>query len=173
MFTDKTHSYGTLSKLFHWLTAILVAWQFAKFLDRVGGGEHWIADNIVSHHISIGSIFLLLVIVRTIWALAQRGKRPVNPQASNKLVAFGHAFLYVLMILMPLLGVAVMVGNGYGLGVYGWQIIERGGEIPFLIQLGSFHSPVAWLFLIVVLGHIAMAVKHHVTNDKKVMRSML
>ena len=173
MLTDKIHQYGTVSKLFHWLIALLVAWQFAKFFDRIGEGEHWVADNIVSHHISIGVIFLLFVIARTIWAITQRHKRPVNPQSSNKLVVIGHVALYVLMLLMPLLGISLMVGNGYGLGVYGWQIIERGEEIPALIQLGRLHSPVAWLFLIAALGHIVMAIKHHMANDKKVMRSML
>lgn len=173
MLSDKTHQYGSVSKLFHWLVTFVVAWQFAKFFDRVGGGEHWVADNIVSHHISIGAIFLLLVLARTVWAIMQRRNRPVNPQASNVWVTLGHVSLYVLMLLMPLLGIALMVGNGYGLSVYGWRIIERGEEIPFLIQLGRLHSPVAWLFLIAVLGHIGMAIKHHVANDEKVMRSML
>lgn len=173
MMVDKQHEYGLVSKLFHWVTAFLVAWQFAKFFDRVGGGEHWVADNIVSFHISIGSIFLVLVFARVIWALSQRVNRPVNPHAHNKLVTFGHVSLYLMMVLMPLLGIAVMVGNGYGLAVFGCQIIAPGDEIAFLIQLGQLHSPLAWLFLIAVLGHAAMAIKHHVMDDKKVLRSML
>lgn len=173
MMVDKQYHYGLVSKLFHWVTAFLIAWQFAKFFDRIGGGEHWVADNIVSFHISIGFIIFVLAVARIIWAIVQRPNRPVNPQARNPLVTLGHLALYALLALTPLMGIAVMVGNGYGLEVFGWQLVAPGEEITFLTYLGAFHSPIAWLFLVVVLGHTAMAIKHHLMDDKKVLRSML
>lgn len=173
MLSDREHQYGTVSRLFHWASAILVIWQFAKFFDRLNDGEHWIGENIASFHISVGAIFLLIVIARLIWATSQINRRPVNPQSTSLLSSLGHIALYLVMVAIPLLGISFMVGNGYGLKVFGWQLVERGQKIPLLVDLGSLHSPLAWVLLALVIGHVSMAIKHHFAGDKKLIKSML
>lgn len=170
---DQHHHYTTLTKLFHWVTAPLILWQFAKFFDRINDGEHWVGEHIASFHITVGTVFVLLVIARILWAFTQLKHRPVNPQSSTVLSRLGHLALYALMLLMPLLGICFMVGNGYGLKVFDWQIVARGDEIPLLISLGSLHSPAAWVLLITILGHVGMAIKHTLSGDKKLIKSML
>lgn len=41
--------------------AVLVGWQFLKFFDRIAEGEHWVGQTLVPWHISIGTLFLLLI----------------------------------------------------------------------------------------------------------------
>ena len=173
MITDQKHQYGVISRFFHWFTAILVLWQFTKFFDRIADGEHWIGETLVPYHVNIGAFILAFVIARMIWAFTQLGQRPVNPEATSIWSKIGHIGLYGLLVAMPLLGMSYLVGNGYGLKVFGCQLIERGEKIDWLMQLGQLHSPVAWLLLIAIVGHVVMVIKHHVCGNKQLFRSMI
>src|SRR5690554_6698642 len=114
MVKDSTKQYGSISKIFHWGMALLVGWQFLKFADRIADGEHWIGETLVPWHVSIGSLFLLLVTARIIWTLSQRKHCLVQDPATAVLVKLGHFLLYACMLLMPVTAIMLMVGNGYG-----------------------------------------------------------
>ena len=76
---DTPQRYGTVSRLLHWLMAILVLWQALKLFDRIDDGEHWIGQTLVPWHLSIGSLLLLLIVLRIIWALRNVRHRPPAP----------------------------------------------------------------------------------------------
>ena len=67
MIQDSKTRYGTISRFLHWSMALLVAWQVLKFGDRISDGEHWIGQNLVPWHISIGTLLLVLIVVRLFW----------------------------------------------------------------------------------------------------------
>ncbi|NLA50773.1 MAG: cytochrome b, partial [Alcaligenaceae bacterium] len=47
-------------------------------------------------------------------------------------------------------------------------------EIPWMANLGiTLHSPIAWIFLIVVIGHVGMALIHHFGKKDEVMKRMM
>lgn len=173
---DTPERYGTLSRLFHWGMALLVLWQGLKFFDRINDGEHWVGQNLVSWHVSIGTLLLLLIVLRLIWALRQRRNRPVAPPPP--LMAFlaraGHFLLYAGLLLMPITGITYLVGAGYGLTAFGITLIPGGDEIPWLASIGgSLHSPIAWLLFIMIIGHAGMALVHHFIKKDDVLRRML
>ncbi len=176
MSRDTKERYGTVSRLFHWGIALLVFWQLLKIFDRIDDGEHWIGQTLVPYHISIGALILVLAVLRILWALSQRRNRPGAPPPP--LMAFlaraGHFLLYVGLVLMPLTGIAIMIGNGYGLTVFGIELVPGGGEVPWLAAVGgALHSPVAWLLLVMVIGHAGMALVHHFVKKDGVLRRML
>jgi len=46
--------------------------------------------------------------------------------------------------------------------------------VPGLASVkGALHSPVAWLLLVMVIGHIGMALVHHVVKKDNTLRRML
>ncbi|MCX7556886.1 cytochrome b [Xanthomonadaceae bacterium JHOS43] len=176
MLRDTHERYGIVSRLFHWGMALLVIWQAMKFFDRIDEGEHWIGQTLVPWHVSVGSLLLLLVLLRAVWALRQRSNRPVAPPPP--LMAFlasaGHVLLYAALVLMPLTGIAILLGNGYPLTAFGITLVPGGEEIPWLATLGgSLHSPVAWLLLIMIIGHVGMALVHHFIKKDDVLHRML
>jgi len=174
MSRDTRERYGLVSRLFHWGIALLVVWQLLKILDRVADGEHWIGQTLVPYHVSIGVLILVLAVFRAGWAFAQRRNRPEAPEPMAFLVRAGHLALYACLLLMPLTGIAIMVGNGYGLKVFGMQLVARGDGIDWLADLGGIlHSPLAWLLLVLVVGHAGMALVHHVVKKDGVLRRML
>ena len=173
---DTRERYGTISRFFHWAVALLVAWQALKIFDRIDDGEHWVGQNLVPWHISIGVLVLLLVVPRIAWALRNQGRRPPAPPppALGLLAKAGHVALYAAVLLMPLTGIAIMVGNGYGLTVFGMELVAGGDEVQWLAEIGgAVHSPLAWLLIAMVLGHAAMALVHHFIKRDGVLRRML
>ena len=109
--------------------AILIVWQLLKFTDRIADGEHWLGQNLVPWHVSIGDLLLILIILRVMWVASQRHQRPVQDPATAKLVNLGHGLLYACLLLMPLSGIMVMIGGGYGLTVFGFDIFAEGNKV--------------------------------------------
>jgi cytochrome b561 len=138
----------------------LIGWQMLKFFDRIEDGEHWVGQTLVPYHISIGSLLLLLVIARLVW-IARQEVRPAQNPATVLFVRIGHGLLYACMVLMPLTGISAMVGAGYGWSAFGLTIIPGGNEVAWLGTLGNLHSPIAWTFLILLAGHVAITLLHH------------
>lgn len=173
MKNDTKERYGTVSRIFHWGMAVLISWQLLKLFDRINDGEHWVGQTLVPWHLSIGTLLLLLVVLRIIWAAKQRRHRPVQNPATAMLVKAGHGLLYLGMLLMPITGIMYMVGSGYGLKAFGIQLAAEGGEVPWMVSAGSLHSPIAWILLIMIVGHIGIALLHHFVKKDDVMRRMV
>lgn len=171
---DSKERYGSISRLLHWGMGLLVIWQFMKFFDRINDGEHWVGENLASWHISIGVLILLLVILRVIWAVRQKNNRPEQDPATMLLAKVGHVLLYAGMLLLPITGIMIMIGNGYGLDPFGIELVAGGGpEIGWMALLGSIHSWIAWSLLILVIGHVGIALLHHFVKKDGVLRRML
>lgn len=172
MINDSKERYGAVTRFFHWSMAVLVLWQLLKFFDRINDGEHWVGQTLVPWHISIGSLMLLIVIFRLIWAAKGKGNRPVQ-ESNAALVKLGHGLLYAALVLMPVTGISYMVGNGYGWSAFETELIGKGGEISWLATFGSLHSYIAWALLFLVAGHIGMALIHHFVKKDGTLKRML
>lgn len=172
MINDSKQRYGTVSRCFHWAMVILLVWQGLKFFDRLNDGEHWVGQTLVPWHVSIGTLILVVIVLRLLWAGKQRGNRPEQDPATAFLVKLGHGLMYAAMLFMPIAGILYLVGNGYGLTAFGVQLIAKGAEIPWMISVGSLHSPVAWILLVLVIGHVAIALFHGLVKKDGVLQRM-
>lgn len=173
MIDDSKQRYGSISRIFHWGMGLLLIWQILKFFDRINDGEHWVGQTLVPWHVSIGTVLLVLVVLRLLWVAKQRGNRPAQDPSTVVLVRLGHGLLYACMVFMPITGVLTMIGNGYGLTAFGVQLAAKGAEIPWMATLGSLHSPTAWVFLALILGHVAIALYHGLVKKDGVLQRML
>lgn len=172
MINDSKHDYGSISRIFHWAMAVLIGWQLLKFFDRIDEGEHWVGQTLVPWHVSIGVTLLVLVVLRLAWVAKQQGNRPEQDPATVVLVRLGHGLMYTGMLLMPITGILTMIGNGYGLTAFGVQLAAKGEEIPWMAALGSLHSPIAWTLLVLIVGHIGIALLHGIVRKDGVLQRM-
>lgn len=173
MMNDSKARYGSITRFFHWSMAILVSWQFLKFFDRINDGEHWVGETLVPWHISIGSLLLVLIVLRLGWAVKEKGNRPEHESIIGVLAKIGHGLLYAALVLMPVTGICYMVGNGYGLSAFNFEIIAKSEEVSWLINIGNLHSYIAWGLLFLVAGHIGMAFIHQfIIKDGTLKRMM-
>ena len=173
MINDSRERYGVISRTLHWLMALLVFGQLFKFGDRIAEGEHWIGQTLVPWHISIGSLLLLLAVCRVLWAISQRSHRPAPHQSEAALAKAGHGLLYAGLLLMPITGILVMLGGGYGVSAFGIEIFAKGDEIAWAKTLGELHSPLAWILTVLIIGHIGFALVHHFVRRDHTLRRML
>ena len=172
MRNDNSTSYGSITRIFHWGMTVLIGWQILKLFDRINDGEHWVGQTLVPWHISIGTLLFVLIIARIVWVAKQR-IRPEQEPATAFLVKIGHFLLYVCMAAMPVTGVLTMLGGGYGWTAFGIEIAAKGDKIPWAASIGSFHSPIAWLLVVLIIGHIGMALLHHFIKKNDVMRRII
>ena len=77
------------------------------------------------------------------------------------------------MVLMPVTGMLTMIGDGYGLTVFGMELVAGGDEIPWMATVGSLHSPIAWGLLVLIAGHAGIALLHHFVKKDGVLRRMI
>lgn len=173
MINDSTERYGSISRFFHWLMAFLIGWQLLKFFDRIADGEHWVGQVMVPWHISIGTVALVLVVLRMSWAVRQKNNRPAQGPATAALVKVGHFLLYAGMFLMPVTGIFTMLGNGYGWAPFGIDLVAKGNEISWMASFGRLHSPIAWTLLVLIVGHVGAALLHHVVKRDGILRRIL
>ena len=118
-------------------------------------------------------MLLVLVLLRIFWSASQLSRRPLHDPATAWLVKAGHLALYACMAAMPITGVLYLVGNGYGLKVFGQQLVEKGPEIAWAASIGGLHSPLAWLTVLLVIGHIGAALYHRLVKRDDIMQRML
>ncbi len=177
---ELTLDFTPTAKFFHWLMAaiIIVCW-FVGFY----GAEilSYSVPNsgkaaVITLHKDIASTVLLLIVLRSLWRLTHRP--PHAPQTSafqSFAVWAGHLLLYFLMIVMPISGWANSSSAGYTVHFAGLIPLPPLTPINHAIQptYDAIHKYLGWFTGIVVLGHLAMALKHHVVDRDDTLRRML
>lgn len=151
-----TTGYSGLQIALHWLIAILI---LAAWLTGDGGREAMktIEDGGTAGfvpHVALGLAILALVLVRVLVRLG-RGAPEAPGEPGSLLVrvaGWGHLLIYVLMIGVPLGGIAT-----FFLG----------------IDVGDVHALAANVLMVVVLGHALMALYHQYVLKDGLLRRMM
>lgn len=158
---DTPTRFGLISMGLHWLMALLLIWQFGCLLVKVLGGPFsW------GLHKEVGLVLMVLILIRGVWALMNLKKRPsyagFTPTV-RKLAIGGHTLMYLLMIVIPAIALLRQFGSGRAFSFFGIPITENTGvQVQWMIAPASaLHSWLGWLLLLLVVGHISMALIHH------------
>jgi cytochrome b561 len=168
---DSTSRYGLVSRALHWGMALLFVWQFSGAGARVLLEDTAIESFLWGTHRDVGVLLMTLVVLRALWALANASRRPPAVSVMAKL---GHLALYGLMIAVPTIALIRQYGSGRPLEVFGVSLMSGGGErVEWMINLGGLlHGELGWALLVLVLGHIGMAVLHRRLTGHSLMTRM-
>lgn len=139
-------TYSRLQKLLHWLTALVILAQFV-FPDAIGAawrafrqGTQLAPDPMVLAHIGGG----FAVLAFALWRLALRARHGVPPAQGSALVAraahWGHIALYTVMVLTAASGATAWFGG--------------------VTAAGEAHEVLKTLLLLLIAGHVVMALWH-------------
>ena len=107
-----------------WVMAALLIWQgtgmvVKNTMDR----ENPLVGFWVGTHASVGSVIFLLILIRFAWAFAQRGKRPAYAEGTiGRLAAAAHKLMYVLMLVVPTLGLLRLFGRDRAGSLFGVEV---------------------------------------------------
>lgn len=166
-------NYDAVSRSLHWLMALLIVATFALGLVVDLFPKSW-ESGIVLMHKDIGIAILLLLAARLAWRL---GHKP--PASSDlgplmaRLSGAAHAGLYLLMLVVPVLGVVYAVRRGqsldFGLFSFGpFMAADRAAARP----VREFHELASYALIGIAAVHALAALWHHFVRKDGVLRRM-
>jgi cytochrome b561 len=176
MFMNTHDQYGLIARLLHWSIAVLaIGMLFGGSLLSIlpAGGFKAVA---IAGHKSIGVVIFLLMIGRIAWRLANPQPRNLGSSpVLNYIAHLVHIFLYVLLLLQPLVGILMSQAYGYPVSLFGmcklpplvWQSPSLGSV------LREAHGVAALLLTVFIVIHVAAALKHHVVDRDQTLMRML
>lgn len=176
-------SFGTVTRTFHWLTALLILTAFplgvvANQLPYDTAEGLALKAQLFSVHKTVGLAAFFLGLGRILWALAERHPVPLNPHRKTELTLAGmvHWLLYLSLVLVPLSG-WVHHAAVTGFAPILWPF---GQTLPFVPQseaVATVAGAVHWVFTKVlaasILLHIVGALKHHFLDRDATLLRML
>ena len=160
-----SHQYTATAKTLHWLMAALLVGLLALGLYMTNLPFSPEKLKLYSWHKWAGVTVFLLLLFRLLWRI--KNPPPPLPESMPKalqLVAHaGHFGLYALMFAIPLSGWLMSSAKGFQTVYFGVlpipDLIEKNKELGHL--LAEVHETLSCLFIILLVGHVAAALKHH------------
>ena len=172
-----TTNYTAVAKTLHWLMAIMIFGLLALGFYMADLPASPQKLQFYSWHKWAGVTIFLLVLFRLAWRVTHQP--PPLPEQMPKLLQFaahaGHALLYLLMIVIPLSGWLMSSANGFQTVWFGVlpipDLLEKNRELGKVLQ--TVHFSLNVVLIVVLIGHIGAALKHHFIDRDDVLTRML
>lgn len=177
--------YNSVAISLHWLIAILLIGLIvlAKVMNSLEDDDPF-RFELIQWHKSFGITVLLLVVFRLLWRLTHRPPRlPSGISKLERLVASGaHLVLYLLMLMIPLSGWIMVSASPLNLktelfGLIPWPHLPVVSGLPDKAEIAErfvdYHHLLAQGLMIVVVLHIAAALRHRLFLKDNVMARMI
>jgi cytochrome b561 len=148
--------YSRLQIGLHWLIAALIIAAFVTNEGAVAAMDDLEDGGVVGFvpHVAFGMAVLLLVVVRLLVRLSRGAPPPPGVPGSPavKAAEWGHRLIYLMMIAVPLGGIAT-----FFLG----------------LDVGGMHGLAGQALMIIVLGHTLIALYHQYVLKDGLLRRMM
>ena len=168
------NKFSGLSRILHWLTAVLVfAALFIGFVMVNTVSGH---GALVMVHKSLGALIVLVMVVRVVNRLTHHPPAwpPTIGALEGKVVVLSENLLYTLLLLQPLVGWAMLSAAGGPVVVFGALRLPR--IAPFDAQvfwiLRQTHSVIAYTLVVVIAAHISAVLWHTVALRDRLIERM-
>ncbi|MEN5092033.1 cytochrome b [Pseudomonas protegens] len=169
---DSQARYGVISRGLHWAMALAFVWIYSTT-----GAHYLLAESALDEflwptHKQVGLLLMGLLLVRVLWSLLNRHRRPPSLNFAARL---GHGLLYVGMFAIPFLGLLRQYGSGRAFSAFGLPVMSgfEGAKIQWMTDLGNnFHSLLGWTLLVLIVGHVAAVILHCVKGQAHILRRM-
>ena len=171
---DKTN-YDNVAITLHWLTAVLVLFQFVSSLiwESVPRDTRELLEQT---HVSLGVLLTAVIVARVIWRLIPGHQRPSIVsgwvETASKSV---HYLLYALLISQAVLGFVIGWSAGHPIHFFGIPIpgLLDAMPRPTRHEFRDIHEKVGYAIVILAVGHALAALYHHYKLHDRVLGRML
>lgn len=172
-----TQRYTLTAMGLHWLMAVLI---FAIFPLGIYMHDLPLSPaklQLYSYHKWIGVTIFLLVLVRLLWRATH--KPPALPFGMPRWQEWAsgavHGLLYLLMLVMPVSGWLMSSAKGFKTVWFGIvplpDLVAKDKALGEL--LGEVHEVLSFTLALLIVLHVAAALKHHFVERDDVLRRML
>ncbi|MFY9209579.1 MAG: cytochrome b/b6 domain-containing protein [Aestuariivita sp.] len=178
----QTH-YGSVTKTFHWLTALLIftaiplGW-YANELPYDTSDQLAQKALMFSLHKTVGIVAFGVALARILWAISQPKPGLLNADKPLEagLAETVHWLLYGSLLLVPLTGWIHHAASA-GFAPIWWPF---GQDLPFVPKdetisglFAGLHLVTKWVLIAAIALHVAGALKHHLLDRDATLRRML
>lgn len=172
MHPDTPTRYGSVSRFLHWLMAAGIAWMMVSAAVHALAEKSALDGLLWPSHKHVGSVLMVLVVLRVVWALVHASRRP---PALNLPARLGHGALYALMVAIPLIGLLRQHGSGREFAPLGLPLFSsHDDKVQWMVDLGgALHGELGWVLLALMVGHIFMAWWHRRDPAQNVLPRMV
>lgn len=160
--------YDAAAIVLHWLMALLLTAQLLLGLTMSRIADQRSAFELIQLHKSIGLTLLGLIGLRLVWRLANRPPPLPDgmPLWERQAARFAHAVLYLLMLVLPLTGwalvsVSVLAVPTMPFGLFVLPNLPLPMSEAAELLWGCLHGLLAWALVGVVALHVLAALRHH------------
>lgn len=172
--------YTRTAQYLHWIMAIifiaawLIGFYSGNFLSYEVDGSF--KGSVITLHKNIATVIIFLLVVRIFWRYTH--PVPQLPQSMSplmkKMAHLGHLALYFMLIALPVTGCLFSWSAGHPAPVLYWfeipRLVDKNPELLAIVK--PLHIYLSWAAGVLLLGHIAVALKHHFIDKDHVLISM-
>lgn len=166
MLNNTTKSYGSVARILHWLTALLILTEIPLGLAANRGPFDIDRKvHLFSLHKTLGVAIFAVALARILWALSQPRPASLHPErkVETLLAETVHWVLYAALVMVPLTG-WIQHAATEGFSQILWPLSQG---LPFIPKseglatvMGLAHQTFAWMLVGSLALHIAGAIKH-------------
>lgn len=173
--TDTAARYDRVQIILHWLIAAIILFMIGLGLymvelpkqSELPPGEESVRAFYFLLHKSMGLTVAMLIVLRIFWRLTHIA--PALPDTIEKwqqrAAGVVHGLLYLLMIAMPLSGYAQSMFSKYDTKYWGLTLPRLAEADPGMREVFTeLHECLAFLFITLIVIHLAAAVKHRIAG---------
>ncbi len=162
----------------HWLTVLLIVVQFASIWAHEAVGHHSnLAAELLSLHRSAGVLTWVVVVARLCWRryFAYLPPFPPSMPKFQQLIAKANEYgLYVLLLAMPITGLARVLLRGKPFELFIWEIPALLETDPAVRSVFMQAHEIGAKALIILIGlHVGAALFHRLVLRDGVLQRML
>jgi cytochrome b561 len=159
----------------HWLVGLCIIGMLALGLYMVGLPKGLpLKSTLINLHKSLGLTIFLLVLIR-IGLRARAGRPPLPAMRAWQRAAARttQGLLYVAMVVMPLSGYLGSSFNKYGTRFWGMMLPHWGwDDAHWRSVFFSIHRVTMYLLIVLIVLHIAGAIKHQFIDRDNLLSRM-
>jgi cytochrome b561 len=170
--------YDRVAIALHWLIGLALLGQigFGFMLDDIAPRGTPARGATINLHKSFGIVLGVLIVLRLGWRL--RHAAPAWPAVMSanqqRLATLGHRTLYACMLLMPLSGYIASNFSKHGVKFFGTALKPWGPDLPQVYNFfNAMHVATAFVFTALIVGHVAIALKHALVDRDGVFSRIL
>ena len=175
--------YGAVAQSLHWLAVVLVilSWVLGISRDLLPKGPARVAGIFI--HITAGLVVIVLTFARLLYRTADPSPPAEKTEFGDWSLAgwiglgakLAHLGLYVLLVAVPLVGIAVQFARGNPLPVFGLFDIASPwpADRAFARNLKGIHELLAHGLMALAALHAAAALVHHWVFGDRTLTRML
>lgn len=175
-------TYGTVTKTFHWLTALLIITiiplgAIANRLPYETNEQLAFKAQLFSFHKTLGVIVFAVALARIVWALTQTKPGSLHPERKTEtfLADLVHWLLYISLVAVPLTGWIHHAATAGFAPIW----LPIGQDLPLVPKdegIAKLFAGLHWVWSKILVGslllHVAGALKHHFIDKDATLRRM-